>query len=407
MRPSLHPAALTALSCTFLVLNLLAFMTVAAVLPSLIADWDLNNSQAGWLGGVFFAGYVAAVPVVVPLTDRIPPRRFYLAATLVGAVAAIGFALFADGFWTAMVFRFLAGAAVSGAYMPALKALADSLEEPWRSRASSYYTSVFAVGTGLSILVGGAVADVWGWRWSFAAAGLGNVAAFALGWFWLPEGASDPTARRPRLLAQVRQVLRNRAAMAYILAYTGHVWEVFAVRVWAVAYFLWLATRNPAETLFTTPVIVATIVALVGVPVSMWCGERAARARDRRKVLRLVYAVTFAVGCAAATGPLFGLGPNAMVVLFLLYGMAIYGDTGAITAGTISVAEPSVRGMTMAVHTFVGFGGAMLGPAMAGLALDVSGGRNDAGAWCVAWLVAVGGGLFAWVALRLVGKPRG
>ncbi len=53
-----------ALLCLALVLNLLGFMTVAAVLPQLIHDWSLTSTEVGWLGGIYFAGYVAAVPVL-------------------------------------------------------------------------------------------------------------------------------------------------------------------------------------------------------------------------------------------------------------------------------------------------------------------------------------------------------
>lgn len=401
---TMTPPVLIALSCAFLVLNLTAFMTVAAVLPSMIAAWGMSNSEAGWLGGIYFAGYICAVPVIVPLTDRIPPKRVYLSASLMGALAALGFALLADGFWSGLALRFVAGAALAGAYMPALKALADALEDRWRSRASSYYTSVFGIGTAVSILAGGAIADGWGWRWSFAAAGLGNLAALAIGWLWLPTGSSDPASGRGRLLVDFRPVLRNRAALAYILGYAGHVWEVFAVRIWLVAYLAWVVARDPSRTMFATPVAIATVVALVGVPVAMWCGERASRTGRRRALLYRIYAAAFVVGLAAASAPWLGFGPDEIAVLAILYGAAIYADTGTVNSGVVLAADPAQRGATMAVHAFVGFFGAMLGPALAGIALDLAGGRNAPEGWFAAWAVALCGGLIAALSVRFVGK---
>src|SRR3954451_24196218 len=49
-----------------------------ALLPHYIAAWSLSATEAGWLIGGFFAAYVAAVPVLVALTDRVPARRIYL-----------------------------------------------------------------------------------------------------------------------------------------------------------------------------------------------------------------------------------------------------------------------------------------------------------------------------------------
>lgn len=405
----MRPARLTILSCTFLVLNLLAFMTVAAVLPTLIAEWRMSNSQAGWLGGVFFAGYVIAVPVLVPLTDRIPPKRVCLSGALLGAFVSLGFGLFADGFWSGMALRFLAGVAMAGAYMPALKILADSLEEPWRSRASSYYTSVFGIGTALSILAGGAIADLYGWRWAFATAGVGNAAAFALGYLMLPTGNSDPSARRG-LIVDFRPVFRNRRAMGYILAYAGHLWEGFTNRIWIVAFLAWMILQNPDSTLLTTPVVIATLVALCGVPVSMFAGEWAAR-RNRNRVLFAIYAAALVTGLLLASTPFTGMPLNLVAIIAIVYGMALYADTGTVTAGTVSSADPSLRGATMAVHAMLGFVGATLGPATAGIVLDLTGGRDDPVAWGSAWLVGVAGGVFAALALRFVGrtpeKPAG
>lgn len=397
----MRPAQLTVLSCTFLVLNLMAFMTVAAVLPTLIGEWGMSNSQAGWLGGIYFAGYLVAVPVLVPLTDRIPPKRVCLSGAVVGALASLGFALLAEGFWSGMVLRFLAGVAMAGAYMPALKIIADSMEEPWRSRASSYYTSVFGIGTAFSILAGGAVADLYGWRWAFAAAGIGNVLALAVGMIWLPTGKSDPTRRG--LLVDFRPVFRNRQAMGYILAYAGHLWEGFTNRIWIIAFLAWMVLRNPDTPMCTTPVIIATLVALCGVPVSMFAGEWASR-HNRNKVLYAIYAAALITGVLLASSPLTGMPLNLVAIIAVVYGMALYADTGTVTAGTVSSADPSLRGATMAVHAMLGFVGATLGPATAGIVLDLAGGRDDPVAWGAALLVGVGGGVFAACALRFVGR---
>lgn len=399
--PAIKPPALIVLCCSFLVLNLLAFMTVAAVLPTLIAAWGMTGTQAGWLGGIFFAGYVAAVPVLVPLTDRLPPKKVCLFATVLGAASSLGFALLAGDFWSGMILRFLAGVAMAGAYMPALKILADTLDDSWRARASSYYTSVFGIGTAISILAGGAIADAIGWQWSFAAAGIGNVLALLLGIALLPTGNFDRSIRSG-LIVDFRPVFRNRAAMGYILAYAGHLWEGFTNRIWIVAFLTWVVLKTPEAAMFTTPTIVATLVALCGVPVSMLAGEWAAR-RDRNRVLYGIYAAALLLGLLLAYSAFSAFPPTLIAAIAILYGMALYADTGSVSAGTVSAADPALRGATMAVHAMLGFVGATLGPATAGIVLDVAGGRDEPVAWMAALLVGVAGGVFAAAALRVVG----
>jgi len=165
-------------------------MTLAAVLPQLITEWGLTSTEASCLGGIYFAGYVAAVPVLTTLTDRIDPKRIYLLSAIVAGLASIGFAFFAGGFWTGLVLRFLAGAGLGGTYMPGLKALTDQLPASSRSRGVTYYTGMFALGTAFSFLIGGEVAPLFGWRWTFITAGLGCFAGTMVIAFVLPRAGS-------------------------------------------------------------------------------------------------------------------------------------------------------------------------------------------------------------------------
>ena len=109
MAPAVSPVVLIGAFCLALTGVNLSFMVVAALLPTLIEAWTLSEIEAGWLGGIFFAGYIATVPLLSSLADRIDPRRIYLASALIGAVASLGFAAFADGFWSALFWRFFAG----------------------------------------------------------------------------------------------------------------------------------------------------------------------------------------------------------------------------------------------------------------------------------------------------------
>jgi MFS family permease len=80
-----------------------------ALLPDYIARWDLSKTEAGWLGGIFFAAYVVMVPLLAALTDWVPVRRVYMLGTGLTALSHFGFALLADGFWSALLLRLLAG----------------------------------------------------------------------------------------------------------------------------------------------------------------------------------------------------------------------------------------------------------------------------------------------------------
>jgi len=398
-----RPAALViGFACVALVLNLIGFVTVGAVLPPLIADWHLSSREAGLLGGALFGGTAAAVPVLVSLTDRIRPKRIYLVFTTVSALSSALVAVLADGFWSAFALRVLTGVGLAGTYMPGLKALSDHFEEPLRSRAATIYTSVFALGTALSIWIGGTIGDWYGWRWSFAAAALGNAAALAVGWIFLPEGRADGAGSSRRLL-DIRPVLRNRPAVRLILAYTGHLWEMFAFRVWGVAFLVAAEKAASAGAFPISPVALASIAALVGVPASMATGEAAMRFGRRSVMLTMMAA---SATTALIVGGSLGLPFLAVAAIVLLYGVVTYGDSGTMSGGIVAVADPAARGSTLAVYSSVGFVGGLLGPAAVGVAIDFAGGTGSAGAWLVAFAV-MGAGSVCAAAAVLTGPVEG
>jgi MFS family permease len=61
------------------------FSTYPALLAPLREAWGMSGAEAGFIGGVFFAGYMGAVPLLSALTDRIDARRVYFLSTLLSA----------------------------------------------------------------------------------------------------------------------------------------------------------------------------------------------------------------------------------------------------------------------------------------------------------------------------------
>lgn len=91
-RPS-SPAMLILALCVAETLGMATFATFPALLPTFREEWGLSNWEAGLIGGVYFAGYLLAVPVLVTLTDRVDPRRIYLISMVISVASALGFAV--------------------------------------------------------------------------------------------------------------------------------------------------------------------------------------------------------------------------------------------------------------------------------------------------------------------------
>jgi hypothetical protein len=100
----------------------------------------LSKTEAGWLVGIFFAAYVVIVPVLVSLTDRIP--------------------LFADGFWSALLLRMLAGNRLGRDLHAGPQGDHRPLEGTAQSRAVSWHAGGVGISGAASFAIAGAIAGL-------------------------------------------------------------------------------------------------------------------------------------------------------------------------------------------------------------------------------------------------------
>jgi MFS family permease len=390
--------------CGAEVLTMAGVFAFPALLPTFIAEWGLSKTEAGWIAGLYFAAYAVTAPPVLALTDRIDARWVYLGGVLLAAAASAGFALFAQGFWTALLFRCLAGAALAATYLPGLRVLIDRYQGQRPSRALSFYTSSFSLGTALSFLLVGSLAEVAGWRAAFAGTAAAALLAAAVP-LLVSRATPEPPVTSGSLL-DFRPVFANRAALAYVLAYGAHCWELFAMRSWLVAFLAFSLTRQVDATAggdggWLSPTMVAGLSGLVTMGASILGNELCVR-YGRRRVISMVMLASAAA--AAVVGFTATLAYTLVVVLILVYSAVVHLDSASLTAGAIESAAPGQRGATLAVHGFFGFACAGLGPLVFGVVLDVAGAGTTTLSWGLGFASLALVGALGPLALRL-GRP--
>ena len=379
--------------------NLLPHVVVPAVMVQhLIPLWGMTNTQAGLLASAYAAGYMLAVPFLSSLTDRYDARRILLLGSLCSGLSTLAFALFATSWLTGLFIWGLAGASFAGAYMPGLRALTDRLETADASRSITLYTASYSMGVGFSFLVSQLVADAYGWRWSFGITGLGPLIMAFVAWRMKPV---LPIPKEGHLL-DVRPVLRNRPAMAYILSYGAHCFELYGFRTWLVAFWTFVISRHQGDSL-PDAMTVSFLASLLAMPASILGNELSLRFGRARAIswIQVISALT-----ALSIGVLAGGSAWVILVLIFIYAVTVPADSGSLTAGMMSYAQPQFKGLTLAMHSTVGFGLSALSGWMVGLALDSHGGTQDPQAWLAAFGVLAAGVMLGPLALRLSRNSR-
>lgn len=345
--------------------------TLPALLPEYIARWDLSKTEAGWLIGIFFAAYVVTVPVLVALTDRVPTRGVYMVGAGMTALSHVGFAFLAEGFWSGMVLRAMAGIGWAGCYMPGLRAIADRLEGNAQSRAVSLHAAGVGLSGAGSFLVSGAIDSVAGPTGAFLFGGVAACLSFVLAILVMPSRrSSHARPADPRALLDFRPVFRNRRAMAWIAGYTVHTWELAALRAWGVTFLTVAAAQMSPPAWLPAPTVLFTAAGLVGIVVSI-SGNESAQKWGRMRIVTL--AMSSAAILSLTAGWTIAASALLATVLVIVWNATIYLDSSALTAGTVGAADPALRGATMGLHSMCGYTGGFLGPLGVGLALDFAG----------------------------------
>jgi MFS family permease len=377
---------------------LLGFACYAVVLTTLQEEWHLSNLQSGLIASAFFFGYMLAVPLATALTDRVDARKVYLVGGLSATLGLLGMAFFAVNFWTALIFMAINGAGLAGTYMPGLKILSDRIQTGELTRHIAFYTAFFGIGTGFSYLCSGWILSALGWHYVFGIIALGPFSAFFIVLLLIPplqhEKWKGPIQIRLHDIFPVdkwKLVLQDKNASGFIFGYTAHSLELFASRSWLVAFFAF-CTAVTGETFLLAATTLAGVINFFGVPSSILGNEIALRI-GRQKWICIVMVTSAVLGIALACST----GQSWWLIFALAVGHAIFimADSSTLTAGLVISAKENIKGAAMGLHSLMGFGGGLLGPAIFGFMLDISGSRTTQSSWIWAYAsVVIWGVLF-------------
>jgi len=290
------------------------------------------------------------------------------------------------------------GAGLAATYMPGLKILSDRLTQGEITRHISFYTAFFGVGTGLSYVVSGWVLNLGDWHHVYRWLALGPTISLLIVYFcvrpmhdvhWHDRIVINWRDIFP--VAKWQQVLQDRNASGFILGYTFHSLELFASRSWLVAFFI-LSTQLSGEQFFLAATTLAGVINFFGVPASILGNELALKI-GRQKWICIVMITSAIFGVTLA----YSMGHASWLILALAVGHAIFimADSATLTAGLVTSADPKIKGAAMGLHSLMGFGGGLLGPAIFGFVLDLSGSQTDRISWIWAYAsIVIWGVLF-------------
>jgi len=385
------------LSCFVQMVSMTGFAVWPIYLVELQSQWNLSNSEAGWISGSFYIGYVIATPFLVSMTDTFDARKLYCFSSLLGCFGLLLFSFFASNAINASICWSLVGAGLAGTYMPGLQILNSRLNKVSREKYVAVYTSFFGLGVAFSFSLFGILKSYqisWEHAFIFASVIL-FLCAFPLLLFSgneIEEINKKPYQGIIKVIVPIFGTFKNKKALPFILGYGGHTYELFGFRSWTFPCILFLSNHfnNSVSDAFIANCI--GLMGFLGIFASIY-GAKYCIGKDRAKIVSNMGLICFIGSILTAISFWFSFW--LALLMLLIYNALIVLDSGSLTTGAVVNGKPEDRGVRLALHSMVGFFGGALGGPIIGFILDNFGGQTSHLAWFLSFTFLGLGSLFS------------
>jgi MFS family permease len=335
------------LSVTLLLLKSTWF-SATAVIPQVRVEWGLSPESVAWLTIAVQWGFVAGALLSAAFTvaDAIAPTRLIFLSSI-GAAGANLLLLATHGVGLGVTARFATGFFIAGVYPPALKLISTWFRHG-RGAAMGLLVGALSVSSGVPHLVNGL--GGLDWRVVIVTTSVLTVAGGAIALIVVGEGPYPFPAAvfDPR---QVRAVLSDRGTRLAMIGYLCHMWELYAMWAWFLVFFTAAMHRRGLD----DPVLAAYVtfaVFAVGGLANWSCGALGDRiGRERTAIAMLAVSGT----CAVTIGLLLDAPLWLLVVVGLVWGYSVVGDSTQFSTLVTELADQSYVGTALTVQMALGF----------------------------------------------------
>ena len=341
-------------------------------------DLGLSDTQIGLMTGLAFALFYTALGLpIARYADRpttIRPKLIAIALATWSVMTAL--CGFAQNFVQLLLARIGVGVGEAGCTPPANSLISDMVPPERRSSALAFYALGIPIGTLLGMMIGGFLADLFGWRMAFLIVGLPGIALALVVYFFLrdprqiPGSAAQGHGQSGTLSTGValRTVMGSRAFVLLLAAGSTAAFLGYGKVTWSTIFFQRTHDLSPGEVGFWFGVVNGA-AGILGTWLGGYLADRFG-ARNRRHVL-----TTPAIGMAVAA-PIAFLAYQAstwqvalaLLIVPTLCNSLYYGPTYSAAQGLVPLRARAIAAAAMLFfQNLIGLG---LGPLFFGMLSD-------------------------------------
>jgi MFS family permease len=366
---------------TVYVFNFVDRQILTVLIQPIKMEFGFSDTQMGLLGGLAFAVLYSTLGIpIARLADR--GRQANIRVNII-AISLFVWSLFtivtgmARSFTQLLFARMAVGIGEAGCSPPAYSLISDYFEPKRRATAMSIYSMGIYGGVFVGFLVGGQVAQHFGWRAAFYVVGLpGVLLAVVLKWTLRepPRGLSEATrvVHEPPPVRVVLSTLWSKSSFRHLsMAAALHAFVGYGVGGFNSA-FLMRSHGMSVGDVGTALALISAFGGLAGTYMGGWLADRYSNRNQDQRWQLWVPGISTLINVPFAL--LVYTLPAKYAVLSLMIptvaiGAMYLGPTFAITQSLVGIRERALAGaLLLFVINLIGLG---LGPLLTGVLSDV------------------------------------
>ncbi|MCA0244068.1 MAG: MFS transporter [Proteobacteria bacterium] len=350
---------------------------IVSLFPHLKAAWGLSDKQLGALVSVISVTVALGALPVALFADRVSRVKSIVAMATIWSLATIS-CVWARSYGALMAARAMVGLGEAGYGAVGAALIASHFPARMRGALLAAFFASASFGSVLGVMLGGLIAERWGWQAAFGVVGFPGLVLALLYLkvrdYRTVEMTPALAAKRQSLGATLRHVAsvlaRSRTMLWVCIGGAAQLIVVSALWSWLPSYLNRLHGVAPAQAGMKAALVV--LAGAVGAVVWGTVVDRAGLRAPRRKL------ATLAALCVAAMAVLvlaFGWAPaESQFALIVLGGFLATCTVGPVSAIVIDVIHPGVRATGSSVLAlFQNLFGLAAGPLVAGVLSDAWG----------------------------------
>ncbi|WP_312530536.1 MFS transporter [Paracoccus sp. (in: a-proteobacteria)] len=335
--------------CLGIIFAMTPWFSATAILPELRLHWEFTTFQAAMMTNGVQVGFVigALASSFTGLPDIVPIRVLMASAAIAAGLLNLAL-LIAPGPEAAVFLRILTGIALALVYPPAMK-----LVTTWfirgRGIALGLVIGGLTLGSAFPHLIHALTSSV-DWRLVVSATSILSMIAGIIFILFVSDGPySNPTVKfKP---SQIGIIVRDKGVALANLGYFGHMWELYAMWGWFLVFMRAALEANGLAPIGQASVITFVVIAsgAFGCVAGGWLADRIGRTATTVLMMIVSGLCAIVIGFAF-DGPLW-----ALIMISVIWGVSVIGDSAQFSAMVTEIADNRLIGTALAFQMGIGF----------------------------------------------------